>query len=259
MRRLVGLGFVLGGIGLACLLVGMGSGSDCATGMGSAACLGGSLPGARSWIGFAGLALAITVGVVAVAIVVEARRHRRLAAVLHSLARSEWLADQPVGLVPGLEAPYVAGLGSPRIYCPANLEALLSESELRAVLLHERYHQVSHAPARLVVLASIANIVGWVPAGVRWLEARRAAIEIQADDYALTAGARRSDLARALLKLGASSFNSRLPSYASASELRLRHLTGDEAALDDGRLRALAPIAAPIAAFAACLVLGLAS
>jgi Zn-dependent protease with chaperone function len=257
MRRPVGLASVLGGIALACLLVGMGRESDCATDMGSATCISGWLGGVQSWFPFGGVAFAIAAGVVAVSIIVQARRHRRLEAALRVMARPAWLADQPVGLVSGLEAPYVAGLRGPRIYCPPDLQERLSESELRAVLLHERHHQAFHAPARLVVVASIATLVGWLPAGLRWLEARRAAIEIEADEYALTAGAGRSDLARALLKLGSSSFDYGLPSYASASELRLRHLVGESAAPGSTHLAALAPIAPSIAAFALCLVVGL--
>ena len=62
MRRVIGLGFALGGVALACLLVGMGNGSDCATGMSSAACLGGSLGGVRTWLGFGGAAAATAIG-----------------------------------------------------------------------------------------------------------------------------------------------------------------------------------------------------
>src|SRR5437879_5839441 len=259
MRRVIGLGFALGGVALACLLVGMGNGSDCATGMSSAACLGGSLGGVRTWLGFGGAAAATAIGLLGVSVLVQARRHRRLEAGLRELARPERLADHSVGIVTGLDAPYVAGLRGARIYCPPDLDWRLSESELRAVLLHERHHQASHAPARLVVLASIETLVGWLPAAMRWLEVRRAAIEIGADEHALTSGARRSDLARALLKLGSPGAESSLPSYASASELRLRHLTGKEAPPHSWPYGAIRPLVPPIAAFAACLVLGLAT
>lgn len=255
MRRLSGLTLVLGGIAFACLLVGMGSGSECAPGMGSDTCVGASPGGAGVWPAIAGAA-AIGLGLLGASIVVQAHRHRRLAAALRGFAWPDRLAGHLVGLVPGIDAPFVAGLRRPLIYCPPDLDERLSEFEVRAVLLHERHHQASHAPARLVVLASISPVLRHLPAGRRWLEMRRAVIEIEADEYALMAGARRADLARALLKLGPFAFDPALPSYASASELRLRHLAGEQAGQVDARFGSLAPVVVAVAAFAMCLVQG---
>jgi BlaR1 peptidase M56 len=254
MRPAVGLAIlVLGGIAGACLLVGAGSSSICAAGMGSAACLGGSLGSIRDWFAAAAATGALLVGLLGVSILLHARSHQRLAKLLDGMALPDRLADQPVGLVSGLAAPCVAGLVDPRIYCPSDLAARLSESELRAVLLHERHHQLAHAPARLVVLAAVAPALGRLEAGSRWVERRRAAIEIEADAHALRAGASRPELAGALLTLGSPSLDAGLPSYQSASELRIRHLTG-EASKDRSRLGGLAPMLLPITTFLACLL-----
>ena len=160
-----------------------------------------------------------------------------------------------VGLVPGLGAPCVAGLVRPRIYCPADLAERLDAGELRAVLIHERHHQRTHAPARLILLAAIAP-VGRVGMCGSWLEGRRAAIEIAADVHALDAGAGRPELARALFKLGSASLAPGLPSYTSASELRLRHLVGETSPSRRG-LGSLVPFVLPVVAFGACVAWGL--
>ncbi|MDQ6795123.1 MAG: hypothetical protein M3067_09975 [Chloroflexota bacterium] len=194
-------------------------------------------------------------GLLAVSILWQVRRHRQLSMLLDRTASPARIADQDVGLVAGLVAPCVAGLARSRIYCPANLAERLSEPELRAVVLHERHHQLVHAPARLVVLAALTPAVGRLEVGRRWAERRRAALEIAADDHALGAGAHRPEIARALLKLGAASLAGGLPSYASASELRLRHLMGEASPAGSG-LGSLAPLVLPVGVFAACLVWG---
>jgi hypothetical protein len=255
LRPIVGLALALGGIAAACLLFGMGNGSDCAAATGATACIVRSLGSIREWVGFATVAGAGVGGLVGMSVVVQAHRHHRLAALLDGIARPDRLAGQSVRVASGLAGPHVAGLLRPEIYCPSDLAVRLSEVELRAVILHERHHQRAHAPARLVLLAAIAPVLGWVEPGRRWLERRRAAIEIEADDYALRVGARRPDLARALVKLGSAGLVVGVPSYASASELRLRHLTGD-ARLDGSRLGSMAPMLVSIAAFVVCLIVG---
>ncbi len=257
MRALVGFAsLATAGLLLACLAVGLGTGPDCAAGMAPTACLGGSVGSVRSMLGVLAAIVVTIGGFVAISIFWQVYRHRRLSMFLDRTARPARLAEHDVGLVAGLGAPCVAGLTRSRIYFPADLVERLSERELRAVVLHERHHQLIHAPARLVILAALAPALGRLKVGRQWAEGRRAAIEIAADDHALGAGARRPELARALLKLGAASFDSGLPSYASASELRLRHLMG-EASPAGHRLRSFAPLILPVGAFVACLAWGL--
>ena len=147
----------------------------------------------------------------------------------------------------------MAGLARPRIFCPADLAERLSERELRAVVLHERHHQLAHAPARLIILAALAPALERLEVGQRWVERRRAAIEIAADDHALGAGAGRPELARALLKLSPVGLDAGLPGFASVSELRLRHLVGAPTPASSRRLGALAILAMTAGAFVGCL------
>ena len=243
-------------IAVACVLVAVAGRATCAPGMEGTACLGASVSSIRDLLGAAvGLAW-IAGGLLVASILCQAGRHRRLSAALGRAASPARLADHDVRLVPGLDAPCVAGLARPRIYCPADLADRLSEPELRAVVLHERHHQLARASARLVVLAAILPAVGLLEAGRRWVERRRAAIEIAADEHALGAGAGRPELARALLKLGSASLDVSLPSYASASELRLRHLTGETIPASRG-LGSVAAVVLPVVAFAVCLIWGL--
>lgn len=257
MRPFVGAA-ILGAtaVAIACLLVGVAGGATCAPGTGATACLGGSVSSIRDLLGAVVVTGVIAGGLLTTSILWQTRHHRRLSTLLEDAASPAWLADHEVGLVPGLDAPYVAGLGRPRIYCPADLAERLSEPELRAVLLHERHHQLVHASARLVVLAALVPAIGHLEVGRRWVERRRAAIEISADEHALGAGAGRPDLARALLKLGSASLDLSLPSYASASELRLRHLTGETTPASRG-LGSVGPVVLPVVAFTACLIWGL--
>lgn len=259
MRAVVGIAILATAVvaaAAACLLAGVASGPDCAAGMAPAACLGGSARSIRGLLGAAAAIGAATGGFLTVSILGQVRRHRRLSTLLDRTASPARIADHDVGLVPGLAAPYVAGLARSRIYCPADLADRLSEPELRAVVLHERHHQLVHAPARLVVLAALAPALGRIEVGRRWAERRRAAIEIAADEHALGAGASRSELARALLKLGSARLDGGLASYASASELRLRHLMGEASPSGTGP-GSLPLLLLPVGAFVACLAWGL--
>ena len=257
MRPFVGVA-ILGALGIvvACLLVWVGGGFACAPGASATACLSGSIGLVRELSGAAVVMIVVVGGLLAASILWQARRHRHVSALLDLAASPAWLADHEVGLVPGLDAPCVAGLARPRIYCPADLAERLSEPELRAVLLHERHHQLMYASARLVLLAALEPVLGRLDAGRRWVVRRRAAIEIAADEHALGAGAGRPELARALLKLGSASLDASLPSYVSVSELRLRHLTG-EASPGSRGLGSVAPLVLPAGAFVACLIWGL--
>ena len=257
MRPMFSLAFLAtGGVALACLIVGLGSAAACAPGTETVACLGGSVSSMRDLLGIASAVFAILAGLLVASVMWQVRHHRQLARILDGTASRGWLVGFEVALVPDLNAPCVAGLVHPRIYCPADLVDRLDAGELRAVLIHERHHQLSYAPARLVVLAAIGPVIGRVEILGRWLERRRAAIEIAADDHALDAGAGRPELARALLKLGSASVTLGLPSYASASELRLRHLVG-ESSPSRRSLGSLALFVLPVVAFGACVVWGL--
>ena len=218
-------------------------------------CAGGPGAGVELWLLLAGAAAAIG-GALAIAIGWHAVGHRRVVQALRRTSRPSLLLGHEVVLVSGLQAPAVAGLARPRIYCPPDLADRLNERELGAVLLHERCHQLAHDPARLVVLAALVSILPHSDRVRRTVEGRIAGIEIAADRHALRAGARRADIAAALLKLGSAAHAPGFAGYASATELRLRHLVGGEAP-EASRRSALLWLLAPVVAFMGCGLLSL--
>ncbi|MGH2668918.1 MAG: hypothetical protein ACRDH5_07340 [bacterium] len=157
------------------------------------------------------------------AIAWRAGRHSRLAQELKRRARPVELAGVQVQHVEGLDAALVAGLRRPRIYCDRDLADRLTTHELRAVLLHERHHQLDRAPAKLVVLEAIAPVLRIVQAGRAWLEHRYAALEIAADRYAIEHSVSRASLAGALIKLAPARQTFGV-GFASAADLRLKAL-----------------------------------
>ena len=128
---------------------------------------------------------------------------------------------------PALGPAYVAGLRHPQIYCASDLASQLDPMELRAVLLHERHHQIAHAPALLVLLDAVAWPLVQLEVGRRWVARVRAQIEIAADRYAVASGATRANLASALVKLGEQNVPSGAAGYSASSELRFRALLDD--------------------------------
>jgi beta-lactamase regulating signal transducer with metallopeptidase domain len=180
-----------------------------------------------------GLVIAAIVGALFLgSISIHAALHHQVARSLDRWARPAIVADHAVGLVPGIGAALVAGIRRPRIYCSDNLATRLTPSELHAVLLHERHHELSHAPAMLVVLSALTPFIGHTGLGSGWLERRRAAIEIAADEHAIRNGATRSTLARAIVKLRETPAQLPLAGFATASDLRLRALLGENVERD---------------------------
>lgn len=188
----------------------------------------------------------------AIPIAWRAHRHSRLARELTHLARPAKLAGVEVQHLEGFDAAFVAGLRRPRIYCAPDLADRLTSNELRAVLLHERYHQLDRAPAKLVILEALAPLMRTVHAGRAWLVQRYASLEIAADWHALDHGVSRTSLARALIKLAPAQPGLGI-GFASAAELRLAVLLDG-----DSPPPAAAPaiwFAAPVVVAVVCLVL----
>ncbi len=192
-------------------------------GLFAAACLAGI------WLSSPALLIPLlaVVTLLTLRLLVDAFRHARLARALE------------FGSVPGTHAgvlvrwrrfrsgAVVAGVRRPSIYCDPDLRCSLSTEELRAVVLHERCHQLRRDPVRLLVLAALEPFLRLVRPGRVWLEWRRARLEIDADRFALRHGVRRADLARAILRLGAKEPALNSAGFASAVELRLKALVGD--------------------------------
>ena len=205
--------------------------ASCAMGANPVQALGGcaiALAGARE-----ATLIAVVIGTMVGAIILgsiglHALLHHRVSRRLRRQARPAVVAAHAVGVVPGIGAALVAGIRDPRIYCAQDLVTRLDAEELRAVLLHERHHELVHAPARLVVLSALAPFLGLLGSGSAWLERERARIEIAADEHAIRHGARCATLARAILKLRDTPPTLSLAGFATASDLRLRALLGDD-------------------------------
>ena len=175
------------------------------------------------------LVMAAIIGVVvAASVAVHAVLHHRVSRRLQRQARPAVLMDHQIGLVPGLGGALVAGIRRPRTYCSDDLVERLDTEEIRAVLLHERHHELAHAPSTLVVLSALAAFVGRSGPGSRWLDKQRAAVEIAADRHAIENGASRATLARAILKLRETPGQLSLAGFGTAGDLRLRALLGEE-------------------------------
>jgi beta-lactamase regulating signal transducer with metallopeptidase domain len=199
----------------------------------------------ESWVSGGFVPAGLIVGgaiamIVAASVAWQALRHRQVAESLKREARPALVADQRVGLVPGTGLILVAGIRDPQIYCSADILGRLEPEELRAVLLHERHHALSHAPTRLILLSALAHVVGRIRTGHAWLERERARIEIAADAHALGNGATRPALARAILKLQTAPPDPSLAGFASASDLRIGALLGEHMARERSAPRLLA-------------------
>lgn len=183
----------------------------------------------------------------------RAYRHHRLTLQLQRIAQPAIAHGIVVRELVGSNAAFVAGLRRPHIFCSPELAGSLTPDELRAVLLHERYHQLDRAPAKLVVIEALAPLVGRFDVGRAWLARRVAAFEIAADDHALRHGSSRGSLARALLKLAPAQAGSVGIGFASAVDLRLRALIDGKRR--DSTQRLSLWLVAPLAVAAFCFVM----
>ncbi len=97
-------------------------------------------------------------------------------------------AGQPlesVRVVDGLPNPaFTAGWWRPRIFLAAQLERLLTEDELTAVILHESAHARSRDPLKLSVMRFLASTLFYIPAIRRMADDLADEAEIAADDRA---------------------------------------------------------------------------
>jgi hypothetical protein len=116
------------------------------------------------------------------------------------------LAEHPSVLLVGVDAPvaFCAGWMRPRVYVSTGVLDRLSESELRAVLAHERQHGALRDPLRLAIGRVLCQALFFLPV-LNALQSDYAdAAELTADAAALVAldGAGAA-LASAMLTLGA--------------------------------------------------------
>lgn len=160
----------------------------------------------------------IWLGIAAVLIVRSAALARELtgAAVRRSLAGVE------CRVIPDRRPhAFVAGVWRPSVFVSTGALDVLTAEELRAVVLHEAHHARTFAPVRAAFVTAWQGAARHVPWLGALLATRLAAIEIDADRYALAHGVGRRHLAWALLKLETSAGGT---GFGGGSDRRLRML-----------------------------------
>jgi beta-lactamase regulating signal transducer with metallopeptidase domain len=198
---------------------------------------------------------AAMVVLIVASIVRQAMLHARAAASLRRVAQPAMLHGRAVGVVEGIGGALVAGIVTPATYCSPDLVTRLDDDELHGVLLHERHHEATRAPARLIVIGGIDGVIGRLPVVAALLERVRAAIEIAADEAAVKRGVSRRALASAILKVDRESVAPDGAAFASATELRLMALVGQQPPESTVRETALPLVTGVSLAVAACAIL----
>lgn len=150
------------------------------------------------WAPWAVAAWAAVAVALLVRLVVRSVRAERAAHVLLALHPAEF--DERVALPPGDGTPFVAGTLRPVLVVPAEFWARLGVGERAATLAHERAH-LGIADRLLRAASSVAGAVLWFDVPLHAVRRGLAdAIEACADAAAVRSGARRGDVARALLE-----------------------------------------------------------
>lgn len=153
------------------------------------------------------LFLVETLGAVGVAIwilvaTVLVGRSAALARELTGAAVTRSISGVECRIVPGgRPRAFVAGVGRPSVFVTTGALEALTPDELRAVVLHEAHHARTLAPVRAALVDAWRGAGHCVPWLGAMLAARLAAIEIDADRFALFGGVERRHLASALVKL----------------------------------------------------------
>ncbi len=155
----------------------------------------------------------------------ELAADRRLRRWLAAHARAIPVGCQAVVIEDERPRAFCAGLLRPRVYVSSGALALLDESALGAVLLHEHHHARRRDPLRLACGRVLARSLFYVP-GLGELGRRQQALaELSADERAiLAAPGNRAALARAMLTFAE---RSRPDDPTGLDPERIDHLLGE--------------------------------
>ncbi|PWW07312.1 BlaR1 peptidase M56 [Paenibacillus cellulosilyticus] len=93
------------------------------------------------------------------------------------------------------------GLFRPRIVLSTGLIAALSETELQAVIAHEKFHLKRRHPLAVFLLSLIGIALWYIPIYNWFIKKYKVLIELMADRYAVQATGGAADLSSALLVL----------------------------------------------------------
>lgn len=94
-----------------------------------------------------------------------------------------------------------AGLVKPKIFLSSALLKVLTQEELKTVLLHEAFHQKSRHPLKNLILSFLADLVFFLPVTNRLRKAFGLAGELRADFHGLDNGQDLSSLLSSLRKI----------------------------------------------------------
>ena len=157
---------------------------------------------------------------------------------------------------------FALGLVAPRIYVSSELEGMLSDDELRGLLLHEDHHRATRAPLRGAALLAWLSVLGRVGLVRARVTRRLADLECSADAHALRLGVPPATLASALVKTaGARPVTGTARAFSDAPGPRVAALL-DAAAGRTARRRSTPlewlPAAVIVLLVAACHLIGVA-
>jgi beta-lactamase regulating signal transducer with metallopeptidase domain len=147
---------------------------------------------------------------------------------------------------------FAAGSLRPTVYVTTGAIDVLTDDELRAVLLHESHHARTRAPLRAAFVDAWLRIVRLAPPIRRRLVSRLATLETTADRFALEAGATRRQLASALVKLDSSPG----VSFAGHADARVAALVGGSIPESAGAPLEWVPLLLILALAAGCRLAG---
>jgi hypothetical protein len=152
-------------------------------------------------VGLAGVAVA-TLALAVRAVVRHRRDHRRFMAALRDVEPLEVGGAEVLLVEDDAPEAFCAGLLRPRIYLSTGALLALDDEELRAVILHERDHQLRRDPLRILVARVLSEALFFLPL-LRRLRDRYASLaELAADEAAVRRLGDRAALASALPAFG---------------------------------------------------------
>ncbi len=122
---------------------------------------------------------------------------------------------------------YSNGILRPTIAISSDCLNRLSESEIKAVLLHEASHVSRHDPLRFLILETIARVVFYIPFISSMVAHLRTVGEVAADGCIED----RAALGRALISMSCHGKESEGPSFANALGARIKRLMDPSAPL----------------------------
>jgi len=127
-------------------------------------------------------------------------RAERNAVPLMDLSRFPFL-DNVTVFEDRLPLAFTGGFLKPRVYLSTKLVGILDEKELRAVILHESYHQRSKDPLKGLFVSFISDFLFFLPLSRFLKKTYHLTSEMTADSYSVSSQADPLDLVGSLLKV----------------------------------------------------------